>query len=170
MDGKVILAGAIAFAPLMAAWMYRYEAYGAYNASHRTDLQAQPLGGTLILRTVKRVSLMPLRFIAGPSPAKGKATVQNHGRPEGTSAWARSAITTLSERKTGDRPPALCPSQALPQPILSQVLDIIQKSMGWGKTTNYFPQAANRALSRPIFPEIWAAPVQKSAFNTAEHR
>jgi hypothetical protein len=45
MDGKVILAGAIAFATLMAAWMYRYEAYGAYNASHRTDLQAQPLGG-----------------------------------------------------------------------------------------------------------------------------
>ena len=45
MDGKVILAGAISFATLMAAWMCRYEAYGAYNAGHRTDLQAQPLGG-----------------------------------------------------------------------------------------------------------------------------
>jgi hypothetical protein len=51
MDGKVILAGAIAFATLMAAWMYRYEAYGAYNASHRTDLQAQPLGGRGGIRT-----------------------------------------------------------------------------------------------------------------------
>ena len=53
MDGKVILAGAIAFATLMAAWMYRYEAYGAYNASHRTDLQAQPLGG----RGVRHIAL-----------------------------------------------------------------------------------------------------------------
>jgi hypothetical protein len=35
MDSKIILAGAIVFATLVAAWMFRYEAYGAYNASHR---------------------------------------------------------------------------------------------------------------------------------------
>lgn len=60
MDGKVILAGAIAFATLMAAWMYRYEAYGAYNAGHRTDLQAQPLGGRGVLSTPLKLLIFQL--------------------------------------------------------------------------------------------------------------
>jgi hypothetical protein len=35
MDSRILLPAAIVFATLIGAWMFRYDSYGLYNASHR---------------------------------------------------------------------------------------------------------------------------------------
>jgi hypothetical protein len=145
----------------------RHSTAGSARTHQRPSYGLAPVDGQSLLHTGLRTVLIALSFASDRTNTLTKATVESHGRgpyrplpidrPEGTSARALSAITTLSERKTrerarGSQAPA---GQILAvTPIFMEGCHRIESRGGWRKTSALVVYRPAVTLSRRLFPEL----------------